>query len=258
MFRIPFLIGTSVLASLAAAGLASLVKAHKTWGVIAEDAQRELPGDDLVPEPSVVETRSLVIDAAPAAVWPWLVQMGYERGGWYSYDRLDMKGSSAREIKPELQSLDVGDIVPTHPEGGFVAKVVDGGKALVLYLDTEELARQDEEAAIIERDGNDDPTQAGLQLARTMGDSTMPDFEFSWAFVLEPEPDGKTRLIERFRVRTVATGLAPRLGMPLMGYGVFAMARKQMLGIKERAEASPSAAPSRPAPETGIAEPAGA
>ena len=77
---------------------------------------------------------------------------------------------------------------------------------------------------------------AGLQMAGTMGEVTLPDFRVSWAFVLEDTPDGGTHLIERFRVRSGEPSLPQRLGMPFMGYGVFVMTRKQMLGIKRRAE----------------------
>src|SRR3972149_3519677 len=76
----------------------------------------------------------------------------------------------------------------------------------------------------------------GLAMAGAMGEVTMPEFRATWAFVLEPESGERTRLIERFRVWTVDAGLPQRLGMPLMGYGVFAMTRKHMLGVKERSE----------------------
>ena len=81
----------------------------------------------------------------------------------------------------------------------------------------------------------------GLQFAGAMGDMTMPEFRATWAFILEPEAGGKTRLVERFRVWTAEAGMPQKLGMPMMGMGVFAMTRKHMLGVKERAEASPRA-----------------
>jgi hypothetical protein len=66
---------------------------------------------------------------------------------------------------------------------------------------------------------------------------TMPEFKATWAFVLEPEAGGtRTRLIERFRVWTADAGLPQKLGLPVMGLGVFAMTRKHMLGVKDRAE----------------------
>jgi hypothetical protein len=77
----------------------------------------------------------------------------------------------------------------------------------------------------------------GLQFAGALGGMTMPSFQATWAFILEPEADGaRTRLVERFRVRTVDAGLPQKLGLPVMGLGVFAMTRKHMLGVKARAE----------------------
>jgi hypothetical protein len=219
-------------------GWLRLRREHATWGIVPGDRERPLAGDDLVPDADVVETRSLEIAAPPSVVWPWLVQMGYGRGGWYSYDQLDMRGSSARSIKPDLQALAEGDLVPTHPGGGFIAKVVDAPHALVLYLDSA-IAR--DQLADTSRAGTRATSMpAGLQMAGSMGDFTMPDFRVSWAFVLEEAADGGTHFIERFRVRTGEPSLPQRLGMPFMGYGVFVMTRKQMLGIKSRAERAPA------------------
>ena len=108
---------------------------QKNWGVDPAEAAKALPGDDLVPEAGAVETRGITIDATPAEVWPWLAQMGYGRGGWYSYDQLDMKGHSTMEILPEWQGLKVGDIVPTHPDGGFEVRLLEPERALALYVE---------------------------------------------------------------------------------------------------------------------------
>jgi hypothetical protein len=234
LIRIKLTLLVLAAVGLAVAGWRRLRREHAAWGIVDADRSRPLVGDDLVPDASIVDTRSLEIAAPPDAVWPWLAQMGYGRGGWYSYDRLDMRGSSARSIDPDLQPLAEGDLVPTHPGGGFIAKVVDPPRALVLYLDS---AIAKEQMASASRDGTAATSMpAGLQMAGSMGDVTMPDFRVSWAFILEDGPDGGTHLIERFRVRTGPPGLPQRLGMPVMGYGVFVMTRKQMLGIKERAE----------------------
>ena len=238
-----WLVAVSVLAGMAFAFYLQLRDLQKSWGVEPADASRHLAGDDLVAAPSIVETRSLVVDAPPSRVWPWLVQMGYGRGGWYSYDQLDMKGSSAQRIMPEHQSLAEGDVVPTHPGGGFVARVVDPERALVLYLD-QDLVQSQMETSVAQKGGSalEDPDEdmpGGLHLAGALGDMSMPDFRASWAFILEPEEGGKTRLIERFRVWTAEGGLPQKLGMPVMGLGVFAMTRKHMLGVKERAETKP-------------------
>jgi hypothetical protein len=251
-----------VLGGLLAAGWLRLRREHAMWGLVPADIERVLPGDDLVPDADIVETRSLDIAAPPSAVWPWLVQMGYGRAGWYSYDQLDMRGPSARTIVPELQGLAEGDLVPTHPGGGFVARIVDPPHALVLYLDAQLVREQLAHAA--RRGERATALPERLDVVGALGDVTMPDFRASWAFVLDANSDAGTHLIERFRARTGEAGLPRRLGMPFMGYGVFAMTRRQMLGIKARAEAAwrrssppPSVAvegsPLEPPPEVGSA-----
>jgi hypothetical protein len=230
------LILLALLAGTAIVGWSRLREARQKWGVEPEDTERALAGDDLIDDPDIVDTRSLRVDAPPSSVWPWLVQMGYGRGGWYSYDRMDMKGSSTREILPEFQDLDMDDLMPTHPGGGFVAKIVEPEKALVLYLDTDLVSGQATEDKEPEAAAEDETVPGGLAVAGAMGEMSMPEFKGTWAFILEPEPGDKTRLVERFRLRTVEAGMPQRLGMPIMGYGVFAMTRKHMLGVKERAE----------------------
>lgn len=240
LFRLKLVV-VSVLAGMAIAFYLQLRQAQQTWGVVPADVERPLAGDELITDPEIIETRSLSVEASPSVVWPWLVQMGYGRGGWYSYDKLDIKGSSAGRILPQFQDLAPGDIVPTHSGGGFVAKVVDPEKALVLYLDNE-LVRSQIEASVAQHGeaalgAVDEDVPGGLQIAGALGGMTMPEFRASWAFVLEPMADGqRTRLIERFRVHTADAGLPQKLGMPVMGLGVFAMTRKHMLGVKERAE----------------------
>ena len=105
-----------------------------------------LPGDEVIADANAGETRAITIAAPPDAIWPWLVQMGYGRGGWYSYDAMDMEGASAFRIEPELQELKVGDVVPTHPAGGFVVSSIEPNRSLVLYLDSD-LVRSQAEAA---------------------------------------------------------------------------------------------------------------
>ncbi len=128
-----------VLAALGATGVVVarlLDQWRRTWGVSPVEAMKSLPGDDLVPNAATSETRGITIDAPVSAVWPWLVQMGYGRGGWYSYDQIDMGRPSATTILPELQQLAVGDLLPTHPGGGFEVKVLEPEHALVVYSDT--------------------------------------------------------------------------------------------------------------------------
>jgi hypothetical protein len=204
----------------------------RTWGIMPGDADRGLPGDDLVAKPIRVETRGLVIDAAPAEVWPWLVQMGYGRGGWYFFGSLDRTFGpmsdhpfrSADEVMSEHQGLSVGDVVPMQPGGGPVARIVDPDRALVLYID-DELARKQMETQAAEGS-----RQAAEALRRGV-----PQFHLSWAFVLEPEPGGQTRLVERVRLQ-IEMSASQRRGLPMLGLGLFALMRSQMLGVKRRVE----------------------
>jgi hypothetical protein len=214
---------------------------YRDWGHDADEAVRSLPGDDLIADPTAIDTRGIDIAAPPEQVWPWLLQMGYGRGGWYSYDQMDMKGSSASEIVPDLQHLEVGDLVPTHPGGGFVVKAIEPGHALVLWIDRATVEAQAEAAK--EAGGGIESAPANLQATGAMLDlSSAPEFEATWAFVLEPRDDGRsTRLTERFRARMVGGGQGVRLGAPFLGFGVFVMMRKQMLGIRDRVESGPEA-----------------
>jgi hypothetical protein len=91
------------------------------WGTEGDEATEPLPGDDLVPHPSVQSTRAITIDAPPERVWPWIVQMGIYRAGFYTHDQVErlmfraryVDGKhSATRIHPELQDLKVGDLVP--------------------------------------------------------------------------------------------------------------------------------------------------
>ncbi len=90
-----------------------------TWGATPEEAARELPGDDLLADPDIISTRAVTIDAPPAAVWPWLVQMGSGRGGAYTYDWIEnlfgLGMHSADEILPQFQDLKLGDELPLGP-----------------------------------------------------------------------------------------------------------------------------------------------
>lgn len=206
----------------------------RQWGVVPQEAANPLPGDDLIPDANVGETRGIDIAASPDAVWPWLMQMGYGRAGWYSYDMVDMSERSSVAIHPELQDLKVGDIIPTDPGGGFVVRLLEPGRALVLYADTELMRARAEEA----RASGAEEASANVRATGALMENAQPtEFAVSWAFVLAPTPDGGTRLIERVR-GSFGPSDKPwtRYTMPVMGFGVFVMVRRQLLGIKERAE----------------------
>jgi len=205
----------------------------RSWGVEPGEGEMPLPGDDLISAATAIETRGITIAAPPERVWPWLVQMGFGRAGWYSYDVLDNKGPSATEIVPEFQALKPGDIMPTHPGGGFLVKAVQAEHALVLYSDTELVRTQAEQA---EAEGQTELPTAGLRATGALATASLPEFAASWGFYLQPTGDGETRLIERFRARTPGNGPAQAVLGEIMGTGIVLMTRKQLEGIKERVE----------------------
>lgn len=173
---------------------------------------RRLPGDDLVPDPIASLTHAITIERPRRDVWPWLVQMGAGRGGWYSYDFVDNgRQHSAERIVPELQQIAVGSVMPAVPGETQVFSVLDLEPERYLVL------------GYIPADG-------GPPIV-------------TWAFVLdEPEP-GRTRLLVRARGRE---GYRPPFGLPmwtirtLLPWGHLIMEQKQLLGIARRAEAGAS------------------
>ncbi len=226
-----FLVGAVL--SLTVTYLAVVRPRLRNWGIAPQEGELPLPGDDLVAEPTASETRGIAIAAPVDKVWPWLVQMGFGRAGWYSYDMLDNRGSSATEILPEFQALKPGDIMPTHPGGGFLVKVVEPEHALVLYSDTELVRAQVEQA---QAEGKTELPTAGLKATGALATASFPEFSASWGFYLQPTDLGGTRLIERFRARTPGNGPARMVLGEIMGTGIVLMTRKQMEGIKERVE----------------------
>jgi hypothetical protein len=232
----------AIIGTTAGIGIGRTVRTWQTWGIDPLEAKKPLAGDELIPVPSAIETRSITIDAPPAAVWPRLVQMGYGRGGWYSYDQLDMRGTSAAKILPEYQTIAVGDTVPTSPTTGFIVRELDPGRALVLFSDTA-LVQSQAAAAVEVITTGEQRVPAGLAASGAFLGRTPQEFAASWAFTLEPLEGGQTRLIERFRVRFDGASPAFRLIGPVMGFGVFVMVRRQLLGIRERAELTAIAPP---------------
>ena len=166
----------------------SLLKAlARDLGTPARTEQR-LPGDDLVPDAADQVTDAIDIGATPQAIWPWLVQMGCGRAGYYSLDLLDNGGApSAREIHRDRQELAVGDVIPATPKGsdGFEVLRIEAPRVLVLG-------------------GLFDPDRH-RQLAFT---APRPPryWHVTWAFVLDPLDERSTRLHVRARVAFPARG----------------------------------------------------
>jgi hypothetical protein len=74
---------------LQAAAYGALHELGRRWGATSEEVARPMPGDEIVPHAQVQTTHAITIDAGPERVWPWLVQMGYHRAGWYTYPWVD-------------------------------------------------------------------------------------------------------------------------------------------------------------------------
>ncbi|MUU73082.1 hypothetical protein [Pseudarthrobacter sp. GA104] len=194
----------TVIGLLGAAGVAAWARAwrprHLTWGATPDEVARALPGDDLVRSPTFNATRAISVGAPPERIWPWLVQVGVRRAGWYSYDLLDNLGRpSARQIRPEWQALEPGDTLPMSP---------DGKHGINVY---------------------------SMDYPRSMVWGTPADT--TWVWQLDPQPDGTTRLLTRIRSR-IRWSPASIAFSALLEVADFWMIRKMLAGLRERAEQS--------------------
>lgn len=113
--------------AVAIALLYSARRFYRNWGTTKEECQMQIPGDRLIRQPADVTTEGIWIDAPPSAVWPWLVQMGWDRAGFYAFPGLE----NADRIYPEWQQLTAGDTVRIAPKSWsgrrdrFVLSVVE-------------------------------------------------------------------------------------------------------------------------------------
>ena len=115
------LAGFPVLLAGASVSYALVVRPRLVrWGATDEELAQRYPGADIIPDGTRAATMAVTIDAPPAQVWPWwLAQMGYDRAGWYSWDRLDNGGrASADRIHPEWQQIKLGDWLTAWSPGG--------------------------------------------------------------------------------------------------------------------------------------------
>jgi hypothetical protein len=188
---------------------------HLRWGATAAETARAMPGDDLVLRVQYCSTRAVTIAAPPSAVWPWLVQVGCTRGGFYSNDLLDNQGRpSATTIMAEFQHFAPGQLVKMTPSA-----TAEAGTAFTVHS-----------------------FSAAEWLLWSKADST-------WSWTLTPLGSGSTRLVTRVRARYDWTKpFAGLTAMILMEFGDFAMLRRMLRGIKARAESHARLRPGTSAP----------
>lgn len=174
------------------------------WGATPSDLTRVMAGDALLDNPMYSCTMAVIVNAEPEHIWPWLVQIGYRRGGLYSYDWLDrlfgfLDRPSATRILPEYQNLAVGDRIPMGQGPSWPVAAIDRNRALVLDM------------------------------------RHLSPVDWVWQFGLYPVDENRTQLVTRSCVRT--NTVWARLGTYAIEPAGFLMTRRMLLGLKQRAEA---------------------
>jgi hypothetical protein len=197
-------------AVMVAANLLLLWPWMQTWGATATELHAGLPGDDLVSGANIRTTKAVTIQAAPEEIYPWLLQIGVDRGGMYSYDWLEnlfgLNVRTAEHIIPAYQEAQIGDFWRFTPKD----YVLNPGPGLYVRQLIEN------EAVLLCFGMEDKPQEACVD---------------SWQFVLVPQENGSTRLLLRSNM-----AMEPDLPIKLTYYIQFIMERKMLLTLRERAE----------------------
>ena len=169
------------------------------WGASDEEVYRSMPGDDIVSKPSFDATRAVTINASPENIYPWIVQIGLNRAGWYSYDWLDnLARKSAEKILPAFQKIEIGDLIPMSPDG-------KQGVWVKAFRENESMLWWDK-----------------------VGDTT-------WVWGIYSDGEKCCRLVTRVRMKYRWRSLSAIFNL-IIEFFDFPMMRKCMLGIKKRAE----------------------
>jgi len=202
--------------SVALAVLYGARRYYRNWGTTKAECQMQLPGDTLVADPAIQTTEALYIDAQSSAVWPWLLQMGQDKAGFYGLDGLKslvgLRHYDDDRIHPEWQQLAVGDVVRLSSQGWM--GLPDGWTLSV--------------AAIV--------PEKYIVLNTTGEDSR---WNVVWSFHLQPHWEDRVRLLTRARIALRHPGevFAMELARPIVAFGT----RGLLLGIKHRLERLPPA-----------------
>jgi hypothetical protein len=197
----------------------------RNWGTTKEECRMRLPGDELIRKPMLRTTEAVWIERSASAVWPWLVQMGQDRGGLYSYELLEnsiaLHHRNADRIHPEWQHLAPGDVVRLAPEGWLGLR--DG-----LTLSAADVI---EDQAVV-----------------LCGAPPELPWQTVWSFHLIPHWDDRCRLLVRTRVGLRHPGevLLTEAAGPI----VAVMTRGMLKGIRRRAQRTPNGVPQPSEPST--------
>jgi hypothetical protein len=188
-----------------------LASLSRELGRARSEEDMPLAGDEFLAATRFQKTHAITIEAPPERVWPWLVQMGARRAGWYSFDVLDNGGlPSASRIVPELQHLSVGDRIATIPgsKRDFAVLRLEALRALVL---------------------------GSPALLPDSANAEQGSMRSTWAFVLEPIGEAASRLTVRVRGDYLLGKKMLALG-PLMGVVHSVMEARQLRNLRRRAE----------------------
>jgi hypothetical protein len=193
------LVASTLLATLLAVFFFTVYRPWQlNWGATGEEIRRAMPGDGIVWEPTFNATRAVTIKGTPEEIWPWIVQIGYRKAGFYSHDWLDNdRIPSAERIIPEYQDLAVGNRIPLSKLVDAEVRALDPNRFLLLVVGSES--------------GTHGP--------------------WTWAWGLYEQDAGQTRLVTRLRVRLDST-----FANLMLDAVEIVMMRKCLLGIKGRVE----------------------
>jgi hypothetical protein len=192
-----------------------------TWGATAEEIRAPLPGDELVANPVAQTTQAVTIRARPEQIYPWLLQLGVDRGGMYSYDWIEnlfgLNVHTIDYIDPQYQNVQPGDFWGFTPKSSG-----DGPGVWVIKLD---------------------PNRAVIGCFGMRSTPPAP-CTGTWQLILQSQSDGTTRLILRARTDAASpmTGVMGTVFDPI----TFIMQRGMLLGFRDRIQAASQSQPDTP------------